>query len=125
MKKPEYTPILLAGLLLAWLNAAHASDWYAAEMRVLDESQAERNKGLAAALVLVIRQMSANPDAITQPDIAKALPNAASLMQQFRYRVKPSAAQPAGGKPTQTRYLWAKFDKAVAGESQCAGSFGG
>lgn len=111
MKKLKRVLFLLICALIVWTNNIQASDLYATEVRVANESSEERSKGLVSALAIVIKKVSGDPKVVEQNKIAAALSKASSFVQQFRYRVELGDTIPGNDKPVETRYLWAKFDK--------------
>jgi hypothetical protein len=111
MKKLRLILTPLICIALAWSNAVGANDLYATEVEVLDESPEARGKGLSAALVIVIQQVSGDQRIGQQPDITEALADASSLVQQFRYHFARSESVSDHQQPEETRYLWVKFDQ--------------
>lgn len=92
---------------------AQAQDLYAAEERVADDSISERNAALSRALRQVMVRLSGSVEVTGSPAAQQLLGRAATLVQQFRYRLdEAQAPDPQTGEPMPpVRFLWAKFDK--------------
>lgn len=111
MKK--FLNLLVVLGLCAWVGLVQAQDLYAAEVKVQDDSAAQRNVGLTAALREVMVRLSGSTQVAGSPGAGDLLRQAASLVQQYRYRLEELPAAEGQETPDSQRYLWAKFDKAA------------
>lgn len=115
MKHSRYTLVIVILLVFfPWVTSARAelNDLYAAEVPVENDSPSVRNQALGRAMAKVLVRLSGRTDVLGHPEAGAVTARAASLVQQFRYRIEEQASDRDAqtSRPAQ-RYLWAKFDK--------------
>lgn len=103
-------PSLLMTLLLLitpqLLSASDVNNLYEASVRVADQGQAERNRAIRDAFVLVLVKVTGSREIPSLNSLRGELAKASSYVQQYRYQNDPQA-EPAA----TTRLLAVSFDK--------------
>jgi Uncharacterized protein conserved in bacteria (DUF2066) len=109
------TPALARSLLVCLLlilpavtARAVSGSFYAAEVPVNSQADAERTEALKSALAQVVIRISGNPSALARADVAKQVAGAASYVQQFQYRQE---VVNDNGQPLTRLFLSAQFDR--------------
>lgn len=127
MIKSTCLRIFSAGFAVLWLAicwpgvglAATVSNLYEAEVDAFGQSESARNKAFAVALLDVLIKVTGHSDLASQPEAQNLMANAATLVQQYRYREleKKQGAPILGGdfdviKPSDaapSHRLWVQF----------------
>lgn len=84
--------LLLLLVVVAGSPLAHASSTYTGDAPVQDQGDAERAKGLQAALAQVVVQLTGNADAPAQSEVSRAIARASQRPLQFQYRTDATGA---------------------------------
>ncbi|HET6604972.1 MAG TPA: DUF2066 domain-containing protein [Xanthomonadaceae bacterium] len=100
--------VLLAALAGPGAAAQGALSLYEGEARVTSQDAGERNAVLPKALAQVFVKLTGDPQAVGQPALARHLPDAQSLMRQYRYRQSLATID---GQPVVRLYVVAAFDR--------------
>jgi hypothetical protein len=100
--------LCLIGLSLAATVAAQDAALYEGEAPVTDQGAAARAAALPRALAQVFDKVTGEAGAGARRELAPALADAASLMQQYRYRQDVDSRD---GTPQVRLYLIARFDQ--------------
>src|SRR5688572_7309118 len=115
-------PVLRFVFLALWLCAglARAQDdaLYEGESMVDSQSEEQRAAALPRALGQVLVKVTGDPAAASDPAFARALGNAARMVQQYRYR---EDVVNVGGAPQLRSFLIARFNPAAV-DSLIAGA---
>src|SRR3546814_12198795 len=77
---------LVVALASASVAAAQSLDLYEGETEVADQSEAERNAGLARILAGVIARLASDPSEDAAASIDGLTASAPAMVQQYRYR---------------------------------------
>ena len=84
--------LLLLLFVFAGSPLAHAASTYTGDAPVQDQGDAERAKGLQAALAQVVVQLTGNADAPTQSEVSRSIARASQRPLQFQYRTDATGA---------------------------------
>jgi len=91
-------------LTLLLCTSAHAVDLYSGEVAVADQSAAERQSGVQAALIQVLQKHSGLRELPMHPALDAALNNASRMLVSFHYR-SHQRAQPDGSTSSELRLV--------------------
>lgn len=100
----------VAALAAASLAAAQSLDLYEGETEVADQSEGERNAGLARILAGVLARLASDPSEAAATSIDGVTAAAPSMVQQFRYRQDVDSSS---GAIAYRQILVARFDPAM------------
>lgn len=98
---------LVVALASAAVAAAQSLDLYEGETEVADQSEAERNAGLARILAGVIARLASDPSAAAAASIDGLTATAPAMVQQYRYR---QDVDTSSGAIAYRQILVARFD---------------
>lgn len=98
---------LVVALASAAVAAAQSLDLYEGETEVADQSEAERNAGLARILAGVIARLASDPSEAAAASIDGLTATAPAMVQQYRYRQEVDTSSGAIG---YRQILVARFD---------------
>lgn len=90
-------------------DRAGAQGVYEAEVPVNNQSESERNAGLARALAQVLGKLSGEGNAAMRPGVGQELRRAKDYVKSYDYR--QDEGQSASGAPTYSTTLIARFDQ--------------
>src|SRR3546814_3266444 len=98
---------LVVALASASVAAAQSLDLYEGETEVADQSEAERNAGLARILAGVIARLASDPSEAAAASIDGLTASAPAMVQQYRYR---QDVDTSSGAIAYRQILVARFD---------------
>lgn len=108
----KYGFIVLTFLLPVDVGAVMVADIYAAQIPVMNESEAERKRGIRAGLAEVVVKASGRPAAITLDSVKELLDSASLYVSEYQYVYpQPGEAEQAESAPTlDVKYLEAELE---------------
>jgi len=91
-------------------SAANVSGLYEAEVPVIDQAAATREKGVAIALRVVLVKVTGDRNVASRSAIAPLLEEAQRYVQQYRYRAVSPTTADGSVLPEESLELWVRFD---------------
>jgi len=91
-------------------SAANVSGLYEAEVPVIDQAAATREKGVATALRVVLVKVTGDRNVASRSAIVPLLEEAQRYVQQYRYRAVSPTTADGSVLPEESLELWVRFD---------------